>query len=217
MFNSFWFHEAAGWIYFMINGVDNDTPNDTQTIPQVYPIHMIHVIRNGLHYTSIWHVLVSMHFFWQSWSFHDLCCTLEKGNAIPIMTFYEAEFCQEIAPSKTIKKRYTKQCLRFRFARHPRFRTSMTSLLLLLLALACAGHQLCGCLCWRCWWCLCCSWWCKNLGKRPRAALRKSGLSAAESSVVTTLTEHRWRVAERSADVVEEALAEAMFCVVRNV
>ena len=118
---------------------------------------------------------------------------------------------------KTIQKRYTKRYFRFRFARHPPFRTSMTSLLLLLLALACAGHQLCGCLCWRCWWCLCCSWWCKNLGKRPRAALRKSGLSAAESSVVTTLTEHRWRVTERSADVVEEALAEAMFCVVRNV
>ena len=53
--------------------------------------------------------------------------------------------------------------------------------------------------------------------KAARAALRKSGLSAAESNVVTTLTEHRWRVTERSAEVVEEALAEAMFCVVRNV
>ena len=113
----------------------------------------------------------------------------KKGNAIPIMTFYEAEFCQEIAPSKTrpktTKKRYTKQRLRFRFARHPRFRTSMTSLLLLLLALACAGRQLCGWLCWRCWWCLCCSWWCKNLGKRlpvlpcaraARASLRATSL-----------------------------------------
>ena len=80
---------------------------------------------------------------------------------IPITTFYEAQSCQEIAPSqtipKTIQKRYTKQYFRFCFARHPPLRTSMTSLLLSLLALACAGGQLCRCLCWRCWWCLCCS------------------------------------------------------------
>ena len=29
----------AGWIYFMIKDVENDTPNDTQKIPQTYPIH----------------------------------------------------------------------------------------------------------------------------------------------------------------------------------
>ena len=66
---------------------------------------------------------------------------------------------------KTIQKRYTKRYFRFRFARHPPFRTSMTSLLLSLLALACAGGQLCRCLCWRCWWCLCCSGaWCRCWG-----------------------------------------------------
>ena len=107
---------------------------------------------------------------WNAWSFHDV---LQYGKVnfiiIPITTFYEAQSCQEIAPSqtipKTIQKRYTKRYFRFRFARHPPLRTSMTSLLLSLLALACAGGQLCRCLCWRCWWCLCCSGaWCRCWG-----------------------------------------------------
>ena len=126
-------------------------------MPACACVHAFH-----LHARSFW-------MLWNAWSFHDLCCNMVNVIIIPFTTFYEAQSCQEIAPSqtipKTIQKRYTKRYFRFRFARHPPLRTSMASLLLSLLALACAGGQLCRCLCWRCWWCLCCSGaWCRCWG-----------------------------------------------------
>ena len=134
---------------------------------------MIHVIRNGLHYTSMCLcpcISFARTLFLNALVFSRSVLQYGKVNVIPIMTFLEAQSCQEIAPCqtipKTIQKRYTKRYFRFRFARHPPFRTSMTSLLLSLLALACAGGQLCRCLCWLvvvlvevvlvlllCWWC----------------------------------------------------------------
>ncbi len=91
-------------------------------------LYLIHVIRDIIPACACVHVFhVHAHSFWMLWnalSFDDPCCKMQKVNVnvIPIMTFYEAQLCQEIAPSKTIpktiQKRYTKWYLRFRFARH---------------------------------------------------------------------------------------------------
>ena len=52
---------------------------------------------------------------WNAWSFDDPCCKMQKVNIIPIMTFYEAQLCQEIAPSKTIPKTIHQTILMFPF------------------------------------------------------------------------------------------------------
>ena len=119
----------------MIKDVENDTPNDTQTIPHTYNVYI-----------------------------YTLCiCILDFGFSwgVPNDTPNDTQTIHQTIPS-------THAChtiSHFRSARHPPLRTSMTSLLLSLLALACAGGQLCRCLCWRCWWCLRCSGaWCRCWG-----------------------------------------------------
>ena len=104
----------------MIKYVENDTPNDTQTIPHTYNVYTLCI------------------------------CILDFGFSwgVPNDTPNDTQTIHQTIPS-------THACHtipHFRSARHPPLRTSMTSLLLSLLALACAGGQLCRCLCWRCWW-----------------------------------------------------------------
>ena len=126
---------------------------------------------------------------------------------------------------QTILKRYTKRYLQhtlatpsiphFRSARHPPLRTSMTSLLLSLLALACAGGQLCRCLCWRCWrWCCypccCCCCCCCCLELVPLLLLLLLVLLLAAAEVVVVVFQlHCKAVAAKAAPALPALMKRA--------
>ena len=163
----------------MIKDLENDTLNDTQTIPQIYPIYMIHVIHNGLHYTSM--CLCPCISFARTLFLNALECLVfsrsvlqyGKVNVIPIYSHHDILGGPVLSgnsafPNDTQNDTETihQTILPFPFCQTSPFRTSMSLLLLSLLALACAGGQLCRCLCWLvvvlvdlvlvlllCWWC----------------------------------------------------------------